>query len=131
MGLSAMNRVILVALIAIFMSGCAATRSSSNVEPSSTASDSVAPTLASSVIVTEEDILDREYISLGDVEVSISKTTIFNKDPTNEMIDEKLREEAAKLGADAVILVRYGTVGVSAMSWGKLDGKGRAINFVD
>ena len=136
MGLSAMNRMILVMLIAVFMSGCAATRSSSTVEPPSAtperaASESVVPTLATSIIVTEEDILDREYISLGDVEVSVSKTTIFNKDPTNEMIDDELKEEAAKLGADAVILVRYGTVGVSAFSWGKLDGKGRAVKFVD
>jgi uncharacterized protein YbjQ (UPF0145 family) len=40
-----------------------------------------------------------------------------------------LRAEAAKLGADAVIQVRYGNVGVSLMSWGSLDGKGRAIVF--
>ena len=76
-------------------------------------------------------IRDRNYESLGDIEVSVSKTTVFHPDPTNEMIDEKLREEAAELGADAVILVRYGTVGISAFSWGKLDGNGRAIKFVD
>ena len=95
------------------------------------ASEATTPTLASSILVTEEDILDREYTSLGDIEVSVSKTTIFNKDPSNEKIDEELKREAAKLGADAVILVRYGTVGVSAFSWGKLDGKGRAIKFVE
>jgi hypothetical protein len=32
-----------------------------------------------------------------------------------------LRKEAAKLGADAVVLVRYGSIGVSAFSWGSLD----------
>ena len=40
------------------------------------------------------------------------------------------RTEAAKIGADAVIQVRYGTVGMSWMvSWGSLDGKGRAIAY--
>ena len=34
-----------------------------------------------------------------------------------------------KLGADAVIHVRYGTVGIGFVSWGSLDGKGRAIVF--
>ena len=95
------------------------------------ASEATTPTLASSILVTEEDILDREYTSLGDIEVSVSKTTIFNKDPSNEMIDEELKREAAKVGADAVVLVRYGTVGVSGFSWGKLDGKGPAIKFVE
>jgi len=126
-----MNRSILLVFLAILISGCAANRSSSNVELALNASEATTPTLASSVLVTEEDILDREYTSLGDIEVSVSKTTIFNKDPSNEMIDEELKREAAKLGADAVILVRYGTVGVSAFSWGKLDGKGRAIKFVE
>jgi len=126
-----MNRSILLVFLAILISGCAANRSSSNVELALNASEATTPTLASSILVTEEDILDREYTSLGDIEVSVSKTTIFNKDPSNEKIDEELKREAAKLGADAVILVRYGTVGVSAFSWGKLDGKGRAIKFVE
>jgi hypothetical protein len=33
------------------------------------------------------------------------------------------------MGADAVVLVRYGTVGIGLMSWGALDGEGRAIKF--
>ena len=126
-----MNRSIILVFLAILISGCAAYRSSSNVELAQNASDATTPTLASSILVTEEDSLDRVYTSLGDIEVSVSKTTIVNKDPSNEMIDEELKREAAKLGADAVILVRYGTVGVSAFSWGKLDGKGRAIKFVE
>ena len=45
------------------------------------------------------------------------------------MVNQRLRTQAAKLGADAVIQVRYGTVGISALSWGSLDGKGRAIAY--
>ena len=47
------------------------------------------------------------------------------------MVDDELRKEAAKIGADAVILVRYGTVGISFMSWGSLDGQGRAVAFTE
>ena len=39
-------------------------------------------------------------------------------------------ERKRELGADAVILIRYGTVGVSVFSWGSLSGQGRAIYFV-
>lgn len=45
------------------------------------------------------------------------------------MVNNRLRTEAAKLGADAVIQVRYGTVGMGLVSWGSLDGKGRAIAY--
>jgi uncharacterized protein YbjQ (UPF0145 family) len=55
--------------------------------------------------------------------------TIFNADPTREMVNQRLRNEAAKLGADAVIQVRYGTVLIGALSLGSLDGRGRAIVF--
>ncbi len=61
--------------------------------------------------------------------MTVNKTTLFHPDPTPELVDQKLRDKAAELGADAVILVRYGTVGVSLISWGSLDGKGRAIIF--
>jgi hypothetical protein len=81
------------------------------------------------ILVVEGDITDRPYKSLGDVSVTVNKVTIFNADPTREMVNQRLRNEAAKLGADAVIQVRYGTVGISPMSWGSLDGKGRAVAF--
>jgi hypothetical protein len=81
------------------------------------------------VLLTEGDITDRKYTVLGDLAVTVNKLTVFNADPTREQVDAKLKAEASKLGADAVILVRYGAVGISAVSWGSLDGKGRAIKF--
>ncbi len=79
--------------------------------------------------MTENDITDRRYVSLGDVSAEVAKWTIFDKDPTREQVDTALRAQAAKLGADAVVLVRYGTVGITFGSWGALDGKGRAVQF--
>jgi hypothetical protein len=88
-----------------------------------------AATPVDQIRVVEGDITDKPYKSLGDVSVTVNKVSIFNADPTREMVDQRLRAQAAKLGADAVIQVRYGTVGISPVSWGSLDGKGRAIAF--
>ena len=87
------------------------------------------PAPGKDVFLTEGDITDRKYTVLGDLAVTVNKLTVFNADPTRQQVDAKLKAEASKLGADAVILVRYGAVGISAASWGSLDGKGRAIKF--
>lgn len=83
------------------------------------------------IVVVETDISDRKYRVLGDIDVRVNKTTVFNAAPTSEKVNDELRKVAAEIGADAVILVRYGTVGISGSSWGSLSGKGRAIVFVD
>lgn len=130
------NRVkfLAIATSLLILSGCAGNWSSANVEApagSTTATTEKARVAKtpSSVLVTKTDITDKAYDVLGDIEVTVNKTTIFHPDPTPELVDEKLREEAAELGADAVILVRYGSVGVSFFSWGSLDGRGRAVAF--
>jgi len=127
-----MKTLIISAAIAVLLavSGCA-TWSTSSVEPAATATTPAAPKDPASIIVTKDDITDRPYEVLGDINVTVNKTTIFHSDPTEALVDANLREEAAKLGADAVILVRYGTVGIAFMSWGSLDGNGRAVRFVN
>lgn len=84
---------------------------------------------AGELLLTENDITDRPYKAIGDIKVTVRKTTLFNKDPSRADVDAKLRREATKLGADAVVLVRYGTVGIGMTSWGVLHGDGRAIKF--
>ena len=83
------------------------------------------------IIITESDMSSRNFTVVGDMSVTVNKTTIFNKTPTRQMVNEKLRNEAFKIGADAVILVRYGSPGMSLWSYGSLNGKGRAIVFLD
>jgi hypothetical protein len=124
----------MVLVAASLISGCA-TWSTTSVDndsdqgksPTQTASKSKTP--IGNIIITEADITERPYESLGDITATVNKTTIFHPDPTPALVAEKLREKAYELGADAVILVRYGTVGVSLISWGSLDGKGRAVRF--
>jgi hypothetical protein len=81
------------------------------------------------ITLSENDITERPYRSLGDIKVTVHKATIFDHDPTRAGVDDALRERAAELGADAVVLVRYGTVGIGALSWGQMDGNGRAVAF--
>ncbi|MFN9476004.1 hypothetical protein [Acidovorax sp.] len=72
----------------------------------------------------------RSKTSLGQITVKVNKTTAFHPAPTPELVNDRLRENAAAMGADAVVLVRYGDVGISMMSWGSLEGKGRAVKFL-
>ncbi len=120
----------LLACALLLLGACAQGWATSNVAKTTEAGAVArAPTAPDQIQIIEGDITDRPYKSLGDVSVTVNKVTIFNADPTREMVNQRLRNEAAKLGADAVIQVRYGTVGISPLSWGSLDGKGRAIVF--
>jgi hypothetical protein len=88
-----------------------------------------APTPVDKIEITEGYVSDRPYKSLGEVSVRVDKLRNLNFSPTRAMVDERLRVEAAKLGADAVIQVRYRDVGVTWSTWGHLDGRGRAVVF--
>lgn len=126
-----MKKFILCALSPLVLAGCASW-SSSTVDGQQyipTAAQIAERKDPQKIILSDQDVLDRQYVSLGDISVTVNKTTIFNADPTPEMVNEKLRERGADLGADAIILVRYGKTGMSMMSWGSLEGKGRAIKF--
>ena len=110
------------------LGGCADGWATTQVSPQAAAAGRQA-TPVDQIRVIEGDVTDRPYKSLGEVSATVNKVTIFNADPTRELVDKRLKIEAARLGADAVIQVRYGTVGISAFSWGSLDGKGRAIAY--
>jgi hypothetical protein len=118
-----------IVLAAFVLGGCA-TWSTSQMEEAKGAPAAARPAKsAADVIVSESDISNRTYTVIGDISVTVNKTTIFHPDPTRELVNEELRKEAAARGADAVVLVRYGTVGISLLSWGSLEGKGRAVSF--
>jgi uncharacterized protein YbjQ (UPF0145 family) len=119
--------------VALLLGGCA-TWSQANVDRPAAAETAAADpveTDPAKIILTEKDITDRKYKVLGDIEVMVNKTTLFHPDPTRQMVRDELRAEASKLGADAVVLVRYGTLGVTGFSWGSLDSRGRAVRFVN
>ena len=98
-------------------------------DPVATQSDSTFPKKPAEILVKTGDVTDRPYDVLGDIEVSVNKTTIFHPSPTPALVDEALQRRAAALGADAVINVTYSDVHVSLISWGTMDGKGQAVKF--
>jgi hypothetical protein len=123
------------AVALVFLSGCASYRVSSNVEspgparssPSGTPTQASAAT-ANKVLLSESDILDRQYKKLGPIEVSVKKLTVFHKNPTKELANEALIERARVLGADAVINIKYKS-GVGLTTWGYIDANGVAVKF--
>lgn len=125
-------RFLVICFSIFILSGCATwshTEATKNGKPVQITATSEQQKNPDDVILSKDDITDKEYTVVAELEVEVNKTTIFNKDPTREMVDRKLQEDAAKLGADAVIQIRYGSVGISLMSWGSLQGKGRAVRF--
>jgi hypothetical protein len=124
-----------MAIAALILAACG-TRTSSSISPTVGATPVAGQVAAKpaakspdQIIVVEGDITDRPYQSLGDIEVTVKKWTIFDEDPTREKVATALKEKAAGLGADAVVLARYGTVGIGFWSWGQMDGQGRAVVF--
>jgi len=77
-----------------------------------------APTLASEVVVLRTEPT-RPHVRLGEVLIDAS----VDPAPPITQVEEKLREEAAKLGGDAVVVVydHIGTVGayVSGPLWSR------------
>lgn len=125
-------RFSLLIVAAVALASCG-TRTESSVKPTLDGTQAAAIKLpakpAQSVVVTENDITDRRYAAIADIEVTVKKWTIFDADPTREMVADALRKKAAEMGADAVVLARYGTVGIGLFTWGQMDGQGRAVVF--
>ena len=118
------NRCLKSTFLIFFLSSCS-TWGTGRVDSSLNAKS---PTNPATIQIFSDDI-QRPYVILGDVSGEVNKMTVFHSDPSREQINEKLREAAAQLGADAIIFARYGKVGVSIWSWGTLEGSGRAIKY--
>lgn len=96
--------------------------------PSPVVSD-VKIALPSGILTYDLDITDRPYSTLGEVSVSVTKLNPWGEDPTQQQAEAKLKEEAVKKGADALIFVRYTKVGVSYNRWSGIEGKAQAVKF--
>ena len=123
-------RVLAIAVLALSLQACGTySTSSSTLAPNAPNVALLAHKSPDQILITERDISDRKYGSLGDVSVTVRKVSLFDSDPTPALVNKALKEKAADMGADAVVLVRYGTVGIGLFSWGQLDGNGRAVVF--
>ena len=85
--------------------------------------------LASIVLMYDLDVTDRPYVSLGEVSASVTKLNPWGDEPTQDAVVQKLKEEALKKGADALIFVRYTKLGASWNRVDGLEGKAQAVKF--
>lgn len=122
-----LNLLAMCALVAA-MSGCAAYRTDSNVTGDNNAN--AQRTVSGPVLIAENNLPNRKFKSLGPIEVSVKKLTVFHADPTKEQANEALRERARIIGADAVIDVTYKS-GVGFTTWGYIDANGTGVKLLD
>jgi hypothetical protein len=59
------------------------------------------------IILSEQDLPQQRYVKLGEVRGSAFHTSVFMKVPMRAQLNAQLREQAAKLGANAVVLIKY------------------------
>lgn len=127
-----MNRTrfsILSVSLVLVLSGCAAYRTSSNIEEAAAGSQAV-QTEKDIPIFTSGEVFSKKYRELQRIEISIKKLTAFHADPTREMANAELKKKAAQIGADAVINVQYQS-GIGLMTWGYIDAQGTGVKLVE
>jgi uncharacterized protein YbjQ (UPF0145 family) len=64
-------------------------------------------TSADMIVLTDADLPGRRYTRVGDVRSEVHQKSMFPKTPSRSLLDADLKAQALKLGADAVILVKY------------------------
>jgi hypothetical protein len=116
-----------IALLALLVTttSCSAYRTNSDLSFDTTA---LSAEQTDTYIPINIDVAGRSYDDLGTVKAVVKKRTAFHKSPTREQANIVLGYEAKKLGADAVIDVKYDT-GIAFDSWGKMEAIGTAIKF--
>jgi hypothetical protein len=84
---------------------------------------------AGAILISEGDLKERSYLVLGEISAWGRSFNLVSSNPTRADVDEALRAQAARLGADAVILVRYRSAKAGLASRGKLTAQGQAVVF--
>ena len=115
---------LLVILAVATLSGCASYRTNSDLSFSQTER---APS-TQGVLIAIDSLPGRQYTVCGSVEATVKKLTIFHPNPTKKQANAVLAKKARRLGANAVIKVKYES-GVSADSWGYLTARGTAVKL--
>ncbi len=83
---------------------------------------------ADDVLVTESDMKDRPYNVLGRV-LAYAQPANISPNPSHGDIDEELRSQAAQIGAEAVILVKYHNESTGHNDNKKILAEGLAVTF--
>lgn len=115
--------LLLVALVG-GLTGCAAYRTSSNIE----GTNQVSPPSKRIAIYEGSTDPGKKFRTTQRIEVSIKKLTLFHSDPTKDQANAELEKRATALGCDAVTNVQYQT-GIGLTTWGYIDAQGNCAKF--
>ena len=85
-------------------------------------------TFENNILVTSSDVTTCPYRVVQPVTANVTED--YGAD-TRAKIFGKLRAKAAKLGADAVLLVTKGETHMTAWAWNRREYTGRAIRYID
>jgi uncharacterized protein YbjQ (UPF0145 family) len=85
-------------------------------------------TFEGGILVTASDVTTCPYRVVQPITASVTED--YGAD-TRAKIFGKLRAQAVKLGADAVLLVTKGKTHMTAWAWNRREYTGRAIRYVD
>ncbi|MBR0653648.1 YbjQ family protein [Plastoroseomonas arctica] len=104
-----LTRFAAIVVVALAMSGCGAVYDT----PSLTGArmNPAGPTLPEGIQIFEGEPPHR-YELLGIVRTTLRQANVISPIPTQEHVAERLRQAAGRLGADAIINVRYEPVGI-------------------
>jgi uncharacterized protein YbjQ (UPF0145 family) len=73
-----------------------------------------------------DSAVGRQYKAIGAIQARVTAGAAWNKARTVEDVNSKLREEALKVGANAIINAQYQR-GISMTSWKALTATGTAV----
>jgi hypothetical protein len=59
------------------------------------------------IVVTDADFAGRRYTRVGEVRSEVHQKSMFPKIPSHDLLNADLKAQALKLGADAVVQVKY------------------------
>ncbi len=100
------------------------------IEKQSEALATKAPTPVEQIQLSEgSDLNNGHFEVVGPVKATIGKVTALHPAPTVAQGEQKLRVEAAELGADGVINAKVSDVTICALSWGCRNLTGTAVKF--
>ena len=111
-------------MVSTLLSGCAAYRTSSNIE---TENQSSSPTKKVAIYEGSANP-GKKFRATQRIEVSIKKLTLFHSDPTKDQANAELEKRAVALGCDAVTNVQYQS-GIGLTTWGYIDAQGNCAKF--
>ncbi|GAA6180299.1 hypothetical protein NBRC116594_17370 [Shimia sp. NS0008-38b] len=123
-------KYIMLTVAAVALSACGdAMTYPAAIEKQTEAAATAATPVDQIQLTSSNNLNNGQFEILGPVKGTVGKVTAFHPTPTVAQAEQKLRIEAAELGADGVINAKISDVTICALSWGCRTLSGTAVKF--